>query len=80
MVGKIKKWGNSLALRIPRALAAEAGIADNSLVEVRLKGSKLLISGLPEPDPSLEDLLKKVSRENLHGEEDSGPAKGREAW
>jgi len=80
MVSKIRKWGNSLALRIPKALAAEAGLDDNSLVEVKLVQGKLVISIPQEPEMSLADLLKRVTRDNLHEEVETGPGQGSEAW
>ena len=40
----IQKWGNSLALRIPKPLAAEVGLEDNSPVELSLCEGKLVIS------------------------------------
>jgi len=80
MAAKIKKWGNSLALRIPKALAAEAGISDNSLVEVKLKQGKLVISRPLEPELRLSDLLQRVTKSNLHEEVETGPGRGGEAW
>jgi antitoxin MazE len=80
MVAKIKKWGNSLALRIPKALAEEAGLTDNAVVEVKLKGGKLVISPPALADPTLEELLAQVTPETLHPETDWGPRVGAEEW
>jgi len=43
MVTKIQKWGNSLALRIPKALAEEAGLEQGKPVDVRCVGGELRI-------------------------------------
>jgi antitoxin MazE len=77
MVAKIRKWGNSLALCIPRMLAEEADLHDGSVVELRLKPGKLVIS---PASPTLAELLQRVTKNNLHGEIDPGPARRREAW
>jgi len=42
MLIKIQKWGNSLALRIPKSFAADAQIKNNSIVELSLVGGKSL--------------------------------------
>ena len=77
---RIQKWGNSLALRIPKALAAEVHIEQDSLVEVSLVEGKLILEPVAEPAWTLEELLSKVTDQNLHGEVDTGPATGKEAW
>lgn len=80
METRVKKWGNSLALRIPALLAAEVGLIDNSPVELSLADGKLVVSPLHRVEYDLQDLLSQVSEENLHGEVDTGPAAGLEAW
>jgi antitoxin MazE len=80
METRVKKWGNSLALRIPRPLAAEVGLEEDSLVELSLVDGKLVITPETEPELRLEDLLARVTEENLHGEINTGPATGREGW
>ena len=77
---RVRKWGNSLALRIPKSFAAEAGLRENAPVELSLDGGKLIIEPkAPEP-LSLDELLAGVTEENLHGEWDTGPAVGKEVW
>jgi len=80
METRVKKWGNSLALRIPKPLAAEVGIEDDSLVELSLVDGKLVIVPGIEPELKLADLLAQVTEENLHAEVETGPAVGNEAW
>ena len=76
----IKKWGNSLALRIPKPLADEVGLEENSAVELRLEEGRLVIVPAPEPRYTLESLLAEVTDANSHGEVDTGVAVGGEAW
>ena len=80
METKVKKWGNSLALRIPKPLALEAGLDDDSPVELSLSDGKLVIVPIVEEELSLDKLLAQVTESNLHDEVDTGPAVGGEAW
>lgn len=76
----VQKWGNSLALRIPKPFATEAGLQRNSPVEISLVDGKLVITPIVEPALTLENLLAQVSEDNLHGEIETGPAVGNEVW
>jgi antitoxin MazE len=76
----IQKWGNSLAVRIPRAFAAEARLADNTPVELSLVEGKLVVAPVTSPSAALDELLAGITDDNIHGEVDTGPAVGNEAW
>jgi antitoxin MazE len=76
----VRKWGNSLALRIPKSLASDSRIAQGSLVEVTIEKGKLVITPITVPEYSLNQLLAKVRQRNLHAEVDTGSATGRESW
>jgi len=80
MKTRVKKWGNSLALRIPKPLAVEVGLEDSSPIELSLMDGRLVITPAVEPELSLATLLAQVTEENLHGEVDTGPAVGGEVW
>lgn len=80
MKSRIKKWGNSLALRIPKAFAAEANLRQDSTVEVSLVDGKLVIAPIAKRKLTLDRLLAGVNKDNLHGEVDTGPAVGNEVW
>jgi len=77
MKATIQKWGNSLAVRIPKFLAAEAGVEYGSAVEMTLDEDGLRIRPL-RTALSLDVLLADVRPDNLHGEVDSGGSVGRE--
>lgn len=76
---QIQKWGNSLALRIPKSFAVESNIGQGSTVEVSLENGRIIIFPIAEPEFSLDELLDKVTPENLHGEVDTGNSVGSEA-
>jgi antitoxin MazE len=80
MKTRVQKWGNSLALRIPKSFATEAGLDRDSSVEVSLIDGKLTIVPDTKPKFTLKQLLSQVTNENLHHEVDTGPAMGNEAW
>ncbi len=80
METRVQKWGNSLALRIPKPLANQIGLEPNSPVELSLRGDKLMIELVTPPELNLDDLLARVTRDNIHGEVDTGPPIGREVW
>ena len=76
----VQKWGNSLALRIPKSFAAEAGLCEDAPVELSLVERKLVVQPISDEPPSLDELLRGVTDQNLHGEWRTGPAVGREVW
>lgn len=80
MRAHVRKWGNSLAIRIPRPLADQAGITQGSLVDIRVVGESIQIDLIAPARYTLEDLLSNVNEENLHNEFDTGGAEGREIW
>ena len=80
MRARVQKWGNSLALRIPKSFAAEVGLQKGTSVEISLADGKLVISPVAEPKLTLKQLLARVTKGNLHHEVDTGPAVGKEAW
>ncbi len=77
---RVHKWGNSLALRIPKSFAAEVGLGNESSVELLVENGKLIMAPVIEPEPTLEELLALVTEDNLHDEINTGPAVGGEAW
>jgi antitoxin MazE len=80
MQSRVQKWGNSLALRIPKSFATEIGLADETPVEISLVEGKLVIAPLPIPTYSLEELLAGITENNIHSEQDTGAPEGNEAW
>ena len=77
---RIQKWGNSLALRIPKPFAEEAGVKEGAAVDLAVVDGKLVAAPLLVRKYSLAKLLAGVTKKNLHGEVDSGLPVGREVW
>ena len=77
MNATIQKWGNSLALRIPQAVARQILVKEGDKVVLKVGGSGLTIKAASKK-LSLDDLLDKVTPENLHPATQSGTDVGRE--
>ncbi len=75
----IRKWGNSLALRIPKTLAVEAGLENNSEVNLSIIDGNLVITPVTK-DEELAVLLERVTDLNLHPEVSFGDGEGLETW
>lgn len=69
---QVQKWGNSLALRIPKPVAEEARIKQGTVVNLSLAGGKLVAAPVPRGRYTLKKLLAGVRPENVHGEVDFG--------
>ena len=80
MTVTIEKWGKTLALRIPPALARAVPLKNGSTVYLSVRGGALVVEPADHHAYELDDLLKRVSRKNLHGSVQTGPAVGVEAW
>jgi len=80
MKTRVQKWGNSLALRIPKSFAIEVGLQRETAIEISLADGKLVITPVAKPNLTLKQLLAKVTKENLHHEINTGPAAGNETW
>ena len=80
MKTRIQKWGNSLALRIPKSFAEEAGLQENASVELSLVEGRLVVQPILSQPLTLKELLRGITDENLPGEWNTGPAVGKEVW
>lgn len=77
MQSQVRKWGNSLAIRIPRSLAEKIGLAEGTTVDFQIDNDALVIR---RKRHSLEMLLAQVTPENVHDEVGTGCPVGREIW
>ncbi len=77
---QVQKWGNSLAVRIPKALAEDLGIGRNATVELAVEDGSLVMRPFRPHAVRLDALLAGVTADNLHREADWGAAVGGEEW
>lgn len=80
MLTKVQKWGNSLALRIPKAFARDAQLENDSLVEISLVEGQIVITPVQAPSWTLDELLAGINSKNIHREIETGSAIGNEIW
>jgi len=76
---RVAKWGNSLAVRIPQALAEQAQLDEGAEVEVSVEGGSLSIRRRPRRY-TLDELVDQITPENRHEETDWGEPQGKEVW
>jgi antitoxin MazE len=77
MKTRLTKWGNSLAVRLPKLFAIQMGVDEGEEVVVQFDGKNIVIE---KDQSSLQSLLHNVNDENIHREIDSGPPQGSEIW
>ena len=76
MKASLGRWDDSLALRIPESIAERLGLGPGSPVELSLRDARLIVAPLQQPPLRLDDLLRDVTADNLHGEIGTGPSIG----
>jgi antitoxin MazE len=78
MTTNVQQWGNSLAVRIPKALAEMSDLEKGSPVELTVKNGQLIVKPVKEPALSLDELVAGITPKNRHAETDWGAPQGRE--
>lgn len=79
VVTTIQRWGNSLAVRIPRAFAVQTQLGENDSVEISVDGDRIVVSPARR-EWSLDELVAKIRPSNRHGEVAWGDVAGKEVW
>ncbi len=80
MKARVRKWGNSAAVRIPASVMRAARLHPDEAVEVREEAGRIVIEPARQKVFDLNALLKGISQKNLHRAVESGPAVGNEVW
>ncbi|TET32504.1 MAG: AbrB/MazE/SpoVT family DNA-binding domain-containing protein [Anaerolineales bacterium] len=79
MKTKVQRWGNSLALRIPKPFAIETDLIEGASVDISLENGKIIVEKSTSGQ-MLEDLLIRITPDNIHAEIDYGDPIGNEVW
>lgn len=74
----IRKWGNSLGIRIPSTIAKEISIGEGSHVDIVDIDGKIVIR--PKNKYDLKEMIKGIKKSNIHEEIDSSGPLGNEVW
>ena len=80
MKTKVQRWGNSLAVRIPKVIAVESSLDDGSLVDLKLVSGSVVLTPVRGHKHRLQELLSGITEDNVHREVDTGRRVGSEAW
>ncbi len=78
MTATIRKWGNSLAVRLPKALADQAQVREGVKVQLVTTPEGILVKAKRKPRYRLSDLLAGITPDNVHPETDWGWPVGKE--
>ena len=78
MEAVIKKWGNSLGIRIPNMIVRNLSLKEGSSVEIDEEDNKVII--IPKKKQDLKAILEKINESNLHEEVSTEGPIGNEAW
>jgi len=76
----VQKWGNSLALRIPRSVARDIRLRQGSVVDIALIAGKIVVKPRRRQHYTLAQLLRGVTKRNRHAELNWGRRVGQEVW
>ncbi|KAM3090387.1 AbrB/MazE/SpoVT family DNA-binding domain-containing protein [Phormidesmis sp. 146-35] len=76
----VAKWGNSLGVRIPMAIAKQIDLKEGTSVTFAVVEGSLVIKPEPRKKYTLDELLEGMTLENVHEEVDLGQPVGNEIW
>lgn len=74
---QVGKWGSSLAVRIPKAVAEQCGISEGSAMEMDVQSGRIVMW---KRNYDLEDMVNRITDENRHPEVGMGSSRGNEWW
>jgi antitoxin MazE len=79
VVTTIQRWGNSLAIRIPKAFAEQARLGEDSDVDISVDGDRIIVAPAKR-EWRLDELVARITPSNKHKESPWGEAQGKESW
>jgi antitoxin MazE len=80
MKARVRKWGNSSAVRIPAPVLRASRLQLDEPVDVREEAGRIVIEPLRKKTYDLNELVSRITAKNRHVASDTGPAVGNEAW
>ena len=80
MKTKAQKWGNSLAVRVPKTVATQVGLKAHDDLEIEVQDGNVVLKPQLRRVYRLDDLVKRITKKNVHTEFDTGAPVGRETW
>lgn len=80
MTTVVAKWGNSLAIRIPRSVAEQAQVTEGIAINFSVEGNRIVITPQKRKKSTLDELLEGMTPDKFHPEFETGNAVGNEHW
>lgn len=77
---RAQKWGNSLAVRVPKSVATQIGLKAQDDLDIEVRDGNVVLKPQLRWVYRLDDLLRRITKKNVHNEDDSGAPVGRESW
>ena len=74
----MRKWGNSIGVRIPAGILTELNLSAEKKVDVRAEAGRIIIEPIIDSQETLEQLLGQITQDNVHSEIDFGQPVGKE--
>ena len=75
-----QKWGNSLAIRVPKSVAVQVGLKAKDDLEIEVQEGNVVLKPHVRRVYRLDDLVRRITPKNVHHEIDSGAPIGQEVW
>jgi antitoxin MazE len=78
----IEKWGNSYAVRLPKAMMRKLSLESGHSVEIReaARGRTFSVIPVQSRAASLKEMLSRITNKNRHNAAEWGDAIGKEVW
>lgn len=76
----LKKWGNSLAVRLPKEIISNIDLHENSKVKLNILDGSIIATPVKEPKITLDSILEGITPENYGKVIDFGKPEGKEIW
>ena len=76
----VSKWGNSLAVRIPQAIAKGARLSEGDCLALDLDRDGSIVLRATRRRYELSELVSRITPKNRHRETDWGQTQGEESW
>ncbi|HLT02317.1 MAG TPA: AbrB/MazE/SpoVT family DNA-binding domain-containing protein [Geminicoccaceae bacterium] len=73
------RWGNSLAVRLPKAVAEQAQLREGVAIDITVVEGRVTIERRPSAY-NLDELIEQITPANRHDETDWGEPQGAEVW
>ncbi len=80
MTTVVARWGNSLAIRLPRALVEQVQMSEGTSISFSVSGNSIIITPHSRKKYTLDELLEGMTPDKFHSEIDTGVSVGNEVW